>query len=162
MRLLKTLSVVVFLFLFSINLLANNNSDLSIKVTRISDKIILLSTEYGSGPQIALASSKGLVVMSTLWSKGIANRYRSIIEREFQRNDFAYVINNWDRLDVVGGNPVYADAIIIAHENCYNNLLQKKEDLSPHLKTLIDMWQWKAGLSQGRLEKYEPDYCHCG
>ena len=157
MKALKLFFVGLLTMSFIASITADNEIDLSIKVTRLSDRVILLSTEYGSGPQVALASRKGIVVMSTLWSPGIASEYREIIEREFGRNDFAYVINNWDRFDVVGGNSAYPNAVIVAHERCRENLVQRQENLDHHLQELIDMWQWKAGLSEERLESYDPD-----
>ncbi|UCE17192.1 MAG: tetratricopeptide repeat protein [Gemmatimonadota bacterium] len=156
MKSMRLILVVIMSLSFLVSAMTESEYDLSIKVTRLSDRAIILSTEDGSGPQVALASSMGIVVMSTLWSPGIASEYRDILEKEFGRSDFAYAINNWDRLDVVGGNSAYDDAIIIGHERCRENLIRRQESLDRHLQELIDMWQWKAGLSQERLASYDP------
>jgi glyoxylase-like metal-dependent hydrolase (beta-lactamase superfamily II) len=50
-------------------------------------------------------------------SPTLAAEYRKIIEREFGRNDFVYVINTHYHFDHTNGNGVFADAEIIAHES---------------------------------------------
>ena len=76
MKSLRLILVAIISLSFLVSAMTESEYDLSIKVTRLSDNAIILSTEYGSGPQVALASSKGIVVMSTLWSPGIASEYR--------------------------------------------------------------------------------------
>ena len=156
MRLLTLFFIGLLLMSFALSNGAEGEDELNLKVNRLSDRAIVISTEYGSGPQVVLASSKGLVVMSTLWSPGIASQYRRLAEREFGRNDVAYVLNDWDRLDVVGGNGTYPEAVIVAHERCRENLIETEQNINHHINELIDMWQWKASLSEERLENYEP------
>ncbi len=148
---------VIFLTLMiSIIPCVSNTDDLILKKQFLSDNVMTISTEYGSGPQIIIAADKGLVVINSLWGREIATCYRAIIEEQLNRKDFLFIINDRGRLDCVGGNAIYPEAEVVAHEIVYNNLQNAKTHLNQEMLPLIEMWQWKAGLSKERLDKYSP------
>jgi glyoxylase-like metal-dependent hydrolase (beta-lactamase superfamily II) len=66
---------------------------------------------------VVLASHRGLVVVDTgvLPSRGAA--LRAAIEREFNRKDFAYVVNTHAHFDHIDGNQAFADVPIVAQQN---------------------------------------------
>jgi ankyrin repeat protein/glyoxylase-like metal-dependent hydrolase (beta-lactamase superfamily II) len=88
------------------------------RVTRLGERLALFQTGRESTTNITvLASKKGLVVIDTgvLPSRGAA--LRAAIEKEFGRQDFAYVINTHSHFDHIGGNQAFAGLPIIAHRN---------------------------------------------
>ena len=50
--------------------------------------------------------------------------YRKIIEQEFGKNDFIYLINTHGHDDHTSGNQVFSDVPIIAHENCKPDMME--------------------------------------
>jgi glyoxylase-like metal-dependent hydrolase (beta-lactamase superfamily II) len=87
------------------------------EVRRLSDRVIVVSGGPINNSTFALAASDGLIVIDTNYSQSLASEIRSIIEREFGRSDFAYVINTSHSGNHFGGNQVFGDAVIIAHDN---------------------------------------------
>jgi tetratricopeptide (TPR) repeat protein len=146
--------VFMLILLYSSMSLSN---DLPLKKQFLSENVMIISTEFGSGPQIVIAAEKGILLMNSLWGVNIAARYRAVVQETLGRKDFAYIINSRGRLDLVGGNAIYPEAEIVAHEITYNNLQDAKGNLDQQLRPLIEMWRRKAGLSKERLDKYVPD-----
>lgn len=84
---------------------------------RHSDRVLVIKTGKATYDKvIAIASEKGLVVVDTGLAPSLAREYRKIIEREFGRSDFRYVINTHYHYDHTNGNQVFAEADIIGHE----------------------------------------------
>ena len=84
---------------------------------RHSERVLVVKTGKATYDKvIAIASKKGLVVIDTGIAPSLARKYRKIIEREFDRSDFLYVINTHYHYDHSNGNQVFADAEIIGHE----------------------------------------------
>jgi glyoxylase-like metal-dependent hydrolase (beta-lactamase superfamily II) len=123
--------------------------DSLIKIERINDKVILV--RFGADAITALTTQKGMVIIDAGISVGLTAKYRKIIENEFQRKDFTYLINTHGHPDHCGGNAVFADAVIIGHENCLkeiaiqckdpeklkSNLLKIVNDYDKELKPLL-------------------------
>ncbi|MEI6749383.1 MAG: MBL fold metallo-hydrolase [Bacteroidota bacterium] len=87
-----------------------------IEVVKLKENVIIV--KLGSDVITAIAARKGIVVIDAGISNSLTSNYRSIIEKEFKRNDFAYLINTHSHPDHTGGNQMFSDAIIIGHENC--------------------------------------------
>ena len=86
---------------------------------RLSDKTLIVQAgEVYPDQVVAVASERGIVLFDSGISPTLSKAYRKIIEREFGRNDFVYVINTHHHFDHTNGNQVFADACIVAHENC--------------------------------------------
>jgi glyoxylase-like metal-dependent hydrolase (beta-lactamase superfamily II) len=76
----------------------------------------------------AIGTQKGIVVIDAGISTGLTLKYRKIIENEFEQNNIAYLINTHGHPDHTGGNTVFADAVIIGHENCADEISKQWQD----------------------------------
>ncbi|MBK7626278.1 MAG: MBL fold metallo-hydrolase [Bacteroidales bacterium] len=108
----------------------NNNSgfqaDQFIKTKKINDKTLLIQMGYDA--VTAISTQKGIVVFDAGISTGLTEKYRNIIEKEFQRNDFAYLINTHAHPDHTSGNSVFAGTIIVGHKNCQFEMQKQNKD----------------------------------
>ena len=154
---LPVISLISFLFwtLYSSSQSDTPNKEIDefIKVDKLSDRAIVVKMGYDA--VTAIASQKGIVVVDAGISNSLTSEYRKIIEKVFDRNDFAYLINTHSHWDHTGGNQVFADAVIIGHENCLNEiraywkdiekiktgLLKIVNDYENQLKTFDSEWQ---------------------
>jgi glyoxylase-like metal-dependent hydrolase (beta-lactamase superfamily II) len=100
--------------------------DSLIRFEKLNDKAILIT--LGSDAVTAIKTQKGIVVIDAGISTGLTSKYRKIIESAFQRNDFAYLINTHGHADHNGGNSVFAEAVIIGHENCLQEISDQWKD----------------------------------
>jgi glyoxylase-like metal-dependent hydrolase (beta-lactamase superfamily II) len=100
--------------------------DSFIKTEKLNDKTILIRMGYDA--ITAIETKKGIVVIDAGISNGLTVKYRKIIEDEFQENDIAYLINTHGHPDHTGGNTVFADALIIGHENCASEISNQWKD----------------------------------
>lgn len=124
------------------------------KVKDISTAVKIFS-HPDLGNQLVIISDKGLVVFNSFWSDNTAHRFKKQITETLGRDDFAYVINTDDRLDMMGGNGAYPNAMVVSHEN----ILSKYSDsnrVAQEISDLVDMWREKEGYSKSRLEKLDP------
>ena len=132
------------------------SDDFSVIKQSLSEDVMMVSTKRGFSPQLVIAAEKGLTVFNTLWGEEIASQYRSIVQQTFNRKDFIYVINESGRLDMIGGNAVYPEAEVVAHEITYNELKPAVQDPKPYLQKLIDLWHGKAEQAKIRLKNELP------
>lgn len=100
--------------------------DSFITVQRINEKTILIG--LGADAVTAIATQKGIVVIDAGISGSLTVKYRQIIEHEFSRSDFAYLINTHGHHDHTGGNRVFTDARITGHENCLKEISGHQKD----------------------------------
>ena len=146
----------VVLFAVLITLSAINFTDASaqnFQIKEISDKVFIVSNP-DLGNQLVIQSKTGLVIFDSFWSEKTAVIFKEEISKASGRDDFSYVINMVDRLDMIGGNAAYQEAIIVGHENIssrYRNEITVKEEING----LIEMWREKAGYSRNRLQNLE-------
>lgn len=118
MKFWKVGVVLLCLSLFVGQGLAQTEESLSIDVEKLSDRVAVFKIQGGDNNIVALNSEKGIVVIDTDISPSFAALLRKKMAEVFERDDFAYVINTHSHGDHTGGNQVFADAIIIGHENC--------------------------------------------
>ncbi|MBN1359822.1 MAG: MBL fold metallo-hydrolase [Sedimentisphaerales bacterium] len=87
-------------------------------IERLSGRV-LLAYWVGTGRcnLTAIQSEKGLVVIDTEMSPRIMAPIKARIEREFRRNDWAYVINTHAHIHHTGGNALFDGAAVVGHEN---------------------------------------------
>lgn len=96
---------------------AGAEDEVAIEFERLSERVLIVKAGKVYFDQVvAVASQRGLIVIDTGKASSLTEKYRKIIEREFGRSDFAYVINTHYHFDHTGGNQVFSDAVIIAHE----------------------------------------------
>jgi glyoxylase-like metal-dependent hydrolase (beta-lactamase superfamily II) len=100
----------------------------SLDVLRVSPRVAVVYGNRWKSAILALASSKGLVVVDSPWSKSVALGFRQAIATEFKRNDFVYLINSHEHGDHIGGNAAYADLPIIAHDSVRRTMLKMPTD----------------------------------
>jgi glyoxylase-like metal-dependent hydrolase (beta-lactamase superfamily II) len=113
--------------------------DSLVEVQQINKRCILIT--FGSDAITSINSKRGIVVIDAGISTGLTARYRKIIEKDFQRNDFAYVINTHGHFDHNGGNSVFPKARIVGHENCLQEITEHQgnpEKVRLHLKKISD------------------------
>lgn len=113
-----------------------------IKTTKIGDRVLLVGLGYDA--IIAIVSQKGLIVVDAGMSNSLTAKYRKIIETNFGRNDFAYLINTHSHQDHTGGNQVFSEATIMGHQNCpaeMANYWKNREGIKSSLAGIIQKRQ---------------------
>jgi glyoxylase-like metal-dependent hydrolase (beta-lactamase superfamily II) len=89
--------------------------EIPIEVVRLSDRVLVLKEDVMGNNVTAIASKKGLIVVDNSGFPSTARKMRGIIEREFKRADFAFVINTHWHWDHAWGNQAFPEATIIGH-----------------------------------------------
>ena len=116
--------------------------DKYIKVDKLSDKVIVVKMGYDA--VAAIATQKGIMVIDAGISNSLTIKYREIIEKEFKRNNFAYLINTHSHWDHIGGNQVFPEAVIVGQENCLNEISvywKDREKIKAGLKEVVDQYE---------------------
>ncbi len=90
--------------------------DSLIQITRLNPKAIMLS--FGGEAITAIETKKGIAIIDAGMATGLTARYRSLIEKEFHRKDFVILFITHGHHDHYGGNSVFGEARIVAHQNC--------------------------------------------
>lgn len=125
----------------------------SLVARRISDNIILVQTVGGTDTQLAINTDKGIVIFGTHWGPGIEREYQEIVEREFKNRNINYVVNPMSRIISCGGNVLYKDALIIAEQEFYNEMVSIKSRLQDELQREINLFNEKAERSRNLLKQ---------
>ena len=121
----------------------------------VTDHVFIVSNSDIGGSQVVIQSEKGLVVLNTFWSEIPAKAFKDEIVKMLNRDDFTYIINTVDRLDMFGGNTAYQNTAIIGHANLVDKYRGNEDDVEAEIKQLIEMWRWKEDVSRQRLETHE-------
>lgn len=97
---------------------AEEIAGLPLHVRRLGENAvrIWLGDFVSSTAVVALATTKGIVVVDTVGIPKVDEALRKVIAREFGRDDFVMLINTHEHGDHTGGNSVYADCTIVGHE----------------------------------------------
>lgn len=93
--------------------------DSLIKLKYVNDRTVLV--RFGYDALTAIKTTRGIVIVDAGISTSLTNRYKRLIEKEFNQNNFVYVINTHGHHDHIRGNGVFLHAQIIGHENCKND-----------------------------------------
>lgn len=116
-------------------------ADKYIKINKLNDRVIVV--KLGTDAITVIATQKGLVVIDAGISNSLTEKYRKTIEQEFQRNDFAWLINTHSHPDHSGGNQVFSDAVIVGHENCMREMSEywkTPEKIKSGLLRIVDQY----------------------
>jgi len=124
------------------------------QIEKIADKVFLASIPV-LGKQIVVQSEKGLVVFDSFWSEITAKELKKEIIKALNRDDFSYVLNTVDRLDMFGGNTAYEEAVIIGHDSFLERYKGKEKEIEAEIQELIEMWRWKEGAAREKLQSLE-------
>ena len=137
MKSFRVLCVLLLMILLFLPALSAGTDEGQFRAQRLSDRVLVL-TENSEMENIvvALASKKGLVVVDTLGTREAAFEMREVIEKEFGRTDFVYVINTHHHWDHSNGNKAFSEAVLIAHERCLEVLEQAR-------RTSSETEEWK-------------------
>lgn len=120
---------IIFIF-FILTLLSSRavlwaEEEFPIDFERYSERVLIVKCgKLYTDQVIAIATQKGIVMIDTGKSSTLTTEYRKIIEREFGRNDFSYVINTHFHFDHTDGNQVFSETEIIAHESSPERMRQ--------------------------------------
>jgi Zn-dependent hydrolases, including glyoxylases len=141
MKFKKVLTCCLVLFFCTVFPAAQTDNDIPITTQRVSDRVLLLSETVMSNNVVAVASEKGIVVVDTSGLPSTAAKMRRIIEKEFGRTDFAYVINTHSHWDHTFGNQIFPDAVIIGHDNVIPGMAQDKAFMPRRIANLERVFQ---------------------
>jgi cyclase len=95
--------------------------------TRLADDVLVISGRYVEEHLTAIATGDGLIVVDTLATLP-ATRAALPLIRAFSTEPVRVVINTHLDADHVAGNPVFAGAAIVAHENARGHLGERVFD----------------------------------
>ena len=126
------------------------------QVAEIANKVMAFKNPEMGECQLVITSDKGLVVLNSFWSSITANKFKQAIIKNLKRNDFIYLLNMIDRLDIFGGNAAYGDIPIIGHKAFWDKYQGKEEEVRTEIERLINMWRYKEAGSRERLKDLEP------
>ena len=119
----------------------------------INDNIIIVQKENGSDNQLAINSAKGIVVFGTHWGPDIEREYRAVVAGEFKNDNFRFVVNPAARIIGCGGNVLYGDAIILAQQEVYDDMVKNKANLKAEIQREIAVFTRKANDSRNILKQ---------
>jgi glyoxylase-like metal-dependent hydrolase (beta-lactamase superfamily II) len=125
MKFRRIISIFFILALLSSLSVLWAEEEIPISFERYSERVLIVkSGKVYTDQVIAIATQKGIVMIDTGKSSTLSAKYKKIIEREFGRDDFSYVINTHFHFDHTDGNQVFAEAEIIAHESSPERMRQ--------------------------------------
>jgi glyoxylase-like metal-dependent hydrolase (beta-lactamase superfamily II) len=129
-------------------------NEITVEFDRVSERVLVVkSGKVYTDQVIALASKKGIVIIDTGIAPTLTEKYRKVIEREFGRNDFVYVINTHYHWDHTNGNQIFPEAVIISHETSPDRMRQFDQGRPNSVaQRRARITQWK-----NQLKGLEPD-----
>ena len=112
------------------------DEEIPITTQRLSPRVLVLSETVMGNNVTAVASERGIVVFDTTGLPSTAAKMRRIIEQEFGRTDFAYVINTHSHWDHSFGNQIFPEAVIIGHKSVPAGMARDKDNIPQRLENL--------------------------
>lgn len=151
----KILAIAVFITVLPMLLQAD--SELPLHQKRLSEKVLIVWTgdHMQTIATVALATEKGIVVIETSLIRSYDARIRQVIEKEFGRNDFKYLINTHYHHDHTCGNQIYSDATIVGHNNIPAGM--KEELTGDGLVKLVDKFKGMLKDREEAIQHAKPD-----
>ncbi|MEE9501556.1 MAG: MBL fold metallo-hydrolase [Candidatus Aminicenantaceae bacterium] len=154
MKLKRIPLIFLSLLLVLIPVFLSANDEITVEFDRVSERVLVVKSGKVYTDQIvALASKKGMVMIDTGIAPTLTEKYRKVIEREFGRNDFVYVINTHYHWDHTNGNQIFPEAVIISHETSPERMRQFDQGRPNSVaQRRARITQWK-----NQLKGLEPD-----
>jgi len=117
-KILKIVYGFVFLIIFNLNIQGQAVDDIPIEVKKLTERIIFIKTGETSvlTNVLAVSTDKGIIVFDSTWLPGLARRVKKIIEQEFGRKNFAYLIMTHAGFDHSSGSQIFKEAVIVGHD----------------------------------------------
>lgn len=137
-------------------LLMQAQSELPLHQKRLSKRVLVVwvGDYMQTIDVVALKTEKGIVVIETSLIRSDDARIRKVIEKEFARKDFKYLINTHYHHDHTAGNQVYADTTIIGHKTVPAGM--KKELTGEGLVKLVEKFERMLKERNNALRKAKP------
>ena len=125
-------------------------SEIPYALTHVSSRVIVLDCQ--SVNVIAIAARSGIVVIDSNRSTRIMQRLRKVIEEEFGRKDFIYLVNTHGDPDHSSGNQAFPSVPLIAHRDYASFVLHARAS------TLRNRWTQGSHLkdAQTRYKMLDP------
>lgn len=150
--------VFVFFSLLQAAEIPQAEEEIPIEVVRLSERVLVLKEDVMGNNVTAIASKKGLIVVDNSGFPSTARKMRGIIEREFKRADFAFVINTHWHWDHAWGNQAFPEAAIIGHADCPAMMERDKEYAAIRVQNMRQrLGEQKANLGQADPNSEEAD-----
>lgn len=127
----------------------------NMEIVRLSDTMIIAQEDRDR--TFALNTARGIVVIDTRGSLASMRTAKTLIEAEFKRHDYAFVINTHDHWEHVAGNGVFDRNLIVAHEGFRDGRNQDKPRLQAAF-TRIEQNLGKEEKLLAGLEKSSPAF----
>ncbi|HUU38846.1 MAG TPA: ankyrin repeat domain-containing protein [Candidatus Desulfaltia sp.] len=127
--------------------------EIPIEAVRLSDRVLVLKEDVMGNNITAIASRKGLIVVDTSGYLSTAKKVRGIIEKEFNRKDFAFVINTHFHWDHAWGNQAFPEATIIGHADCPSMMDGDRE----YVVTRVQNLKRRLEEQKNKLAQADPD-----
>ncbi len=153
MNILKKTIIMLSVLVLASAGLPQAEDEIPIEVVRLSDRVIVLKEDVMNNNVTAIASKKGLIVVDNSGYPSTARKIRGIVEKEFNRKDFAFVINTHFHWDHAWGNQVFPEAVIIAHAGCPAMMERDKEYVASRVQNL----KRRLEEQKGKLTQAVPD-----
>jgi glyoxylase-like metal-dependent hydrolase (beta-lactamase superfamily II) len=148
MRITRCFIGSVGISLLALSVWAGSADDFEISINRLSERVALVQAgDSYNDTIIAVAGRDGLLVIDTGIAPSLTERYRKAIVETFGRSDFAYVVNTHYHFDHSDGNQVFADAVIVGHERCREEMLrfgERKTGFVARQRARVEGWQRQA------------------
>jgi ankyrin repeat protein/glyoxylase-like metal-dependent hydrolase (beta-lactamase superfamily II) len=137
---------------------SQTDDGIPIEVVRLSDRVLVLKENVMGNNITAIASKKGIVVVDTSGYTSTAKKARGIIEKEFGRTDFAFVINTHWHWDHAWGNQAFPETTIIGHEACPAMMERDREYAAARVQNMKRrLEEQKNKLAQATSDSPEAD-----
>ncbi|MRR11623.1 MBL fold metallo-hydrolase, partial [bacterium] len=116
----RLLPLALLLLLATLKAPAEEVAGLPLHVQRLNPKAVRVwvGDHVSTTNVVAFLTTKGIVVVDTTGIPKVDRELRKVIARELGRSDFATLIDTHEHGDHTGGNSVYSDTVIVAHERC--------------------------------------------
>ena len=146
----KGLILLILSVLISFNIFSQVDK-VYITFERVSERVLVVwGGKVYKDQVIAISTEKGIVLIDTGKAPSLTKKYREIIEREFGRSDFRYVINTHFHYDHTSGNQIFPEATIISHQKSPGMMKDWAETRHEFVKTrrANQMMKWADQIKE--------------